>query len=394
MGDTVAEHVPGCNLAVRRAVLQDLGGFLPKYHAAGDDVDFCWRLLERGYRIGFHGAAMVWHYRRFTIGGFLRQQRGYGKAEGLLLAQYGSRFGHFGGAQWRGVVYQSALVSLTRRSGRIYSGTFGHAAFQTIYAAPLSLGSTITTSFPWLLVMLALLVNFTWSPVLGCCGLLMLLTTLLLPVRQARSLHLPENYDGPKARILLWFLLLAQPCVRSVSRFYWGIRSGGMPAAPWIGSISRRFGRIGFLKRVAELKFWSSTGKDRDALLRELQIALAQRHWPVTGDDGWRDWDLEVHSSWWWVVRMTSVTEYHAKQDRLTKVRLATRATLPTIVLHGLSWAAMATLLMISNFPAVYVIAGAYLLASLLLEIHHRRVAKRLAETTIQSATAVGLDAV
>jgi O-antigen biosynthesis protein len=62
-----AEHIPGCNLAVRREAFEAIGGFNPVFHAAGDDVDFCWRLRDAGFRIGFQAAAMVWHYRRFRV---------------------------------------------------------------------------------------------------------------------------------------------------------------------------------------------------------------------------------------------------------------------------------------------------------------------------------------
>ena len=44
--DRVAEHIPGCNLAVRRTALLDIGGFDPVFLRAGDDVDVCWRLQE------------------------------------------------------------------------------------------------------------------------------------------------------------------------------------------------------------------------------------------------------------------------------------------------------------------------------------------------------------
>ena len=42
----------------------EVGGFDPVYEAAGDDVDICWRALDRGWKIGFHPAAVVWHHRR------------------------------------------------------------------------------------------------------------------------------------------------------------------------------------------------------------------------------------------------------------------------------------------------------------------------------------------
>src|SRR5436309_965325 len=42
--DQVAEHIPGCNMAFRRAALEAINGFDPQYRKAGDDVDVCWRL--------------------------------------------------------------------------------------------------------------------------------------------------------------------------------------------------------------------------------------------------------------------------------------------------------------------------------------------------------------
>ncbi len=48
LNDEVAEHIPGCNMAFRREALEEIGGFEPIFAAAGDDVDLCWRLQNRG----------------------------------------------------------------------------------------------------------------------------------------------------------------------------------------------------------------------------------------------------------------------------------------------------------------------------------------------------------
>src|SRR5262249_48725339 len=48
VSDTDAEHIPGCSMAFRRDALLVIGGFDPQFRAAGDDVDACWRLQERG----------------------------------------------------------------------------------------------------------------------------------------------------------------------------------------------------------------------------------------------------------------------------------------------------------------------------------------------------------
>src|SRR5206468_2276343 len=62
--DREAEHIPGCNMAFRRSCLEAIGGFDLQFRTAGDDVDVCWRLQERGWTLGFSPAAMVWHHRR------------------------------------------------------------------------------------------------------------------------------------------------------------------------------------------------------------------------------------------------------------------------------------------------------------------------------------------
>jgi len=58
--DEIAEHIPGCNMAFRKSVLIEVGGFDPTYRTAGDDVDICWRIQKAGYSIGFHPSAVVW----------------------------------------------------------------------------------------------------------------------------------------------------------------------------------------------------------------------------------------------------------------------------------------------------------------------------------------------
>ena len=65
--DTVAEHIPGCNMAFYRWAFESVGGFDAEYHKAGDDVDFCWRLQQEGHVIAFSPTAIVWHHRRFTL---------------------------------------------------------------------------------------------------------------------------------------------------------------------------------------------------------------------------------------------------------------------------------------------------------------------------------------
>jgi glycosyltransferase involved in cell wall biosynthesis len=129
--DDRAEHVPGCNMAFWRSVLIDAGAFDPVYTAAGDDVDVCWKVLDRGWEIGFHPAALVWHHRRAGVRSYLRQQRGYGRAEALVEARHPDRFTRTGSARWRGHIYTSLAPSLKRAP--VYRGMYGSAPFQSVY---------------------------------------------------------------------------------------------------------------------------------------------------------------------------------------------------------------------------------------------------------------------
>ncbi|GAA5128797.1 hypothetical protein GCM10023212_35750 [Luteolibacter yonseiensis] len=131
LDDEEAEHLPGCNIAVTRAAFEKTGGFDPRFHTAGDDVDFCWRLRDAGFRLGFAPGAFVWHWRRPSLRTFLRQQLGYGHAERLLLAKHPSRFSRRGGAKWQGFVYGGGPVRV--QSGSIiYFGPMGEAGYQGI----------------------------------------------------------------------------------------------------------------------------------------------------------------------------------------------------------------------------------------------------------------------
>lgn len=133
LDDRTAEHLPGCNLALRREALDECGGFREEFTAAGDDVDLCWRFLDRGWRLVFAPCAFVWHRRRPTLPRFLLQQLRYGRAEALLYKAHPHRFPG-GGIRWEGCIYTGAAVGVDARSV-IYHGPLGEAAYQGVTPA-------------------------------------------------------------------------------------------------------------------------------------------------------------------------------------------------------------------------------------------------------------------
>jgi GT2 family glycosyltransferase len=131
LDDVEAEHLPGCNLAVRRSSYFAAGGFDPIFTTAGDDVDFCWRLRDHGFRMAFAPTAFVWHHRRPSLRGYLKQQIGYGKAEALLIAKHPQRFTAQGDARWEGFVYSGGPVRAVEGS-ILYHGAMGQAGYQSV----------------------------------------------------------------------------------------------------------------------------------------------------------------------------------------------------------------------------------------------------------------------
>jgi GT2 family glycosyltransferase len=135
LSDEVAEHIPGCNMAFRKDRLRAIGGFDPRFRRAGDDVDVCWRLQERGWTLGFSAAAMVWHHRRNSIRAYWRQQIGYGDAEALLERKCPEKYNAVGHVSWAGRLYGRGLTRPLAHRARIYHGIWGSAPFQSIYRA-------------------------------------------------------------------------------------------------------------------------------------------------------------------------------------------------------------------------------------------------------------------
>jgi glycosyltransferase involved in cell wall biosynthesis len=333
LSDAVAEHVPGCNLAVRREAFEAIGGFREEFWTAGDDVDFCWRLQAAGYRIVFHPAAWVWHLRRRKIRDYLKQQIGYGKAEAMLIPLHPGRFGAISAARWRGWVYDSAFSGDLASSAVIYQGVFGYAGFQGIYGGARGVGYVVS-SVQWLLVALAVGLVGIAFPVAAVAAGLMLLLSVVTALRFGWNARLPMEHDGISARLTVSGLALVQPVVRGAVRYFGSLRYARLPRG--FPPLNRALvlpkwklwpARIG-------LSFWSSEGATRDDLLEHFLDRQRRSGVSLSVGDGWQEWDVEVLDSAWWSEQLTTVTEYHSKEDRLTRARLESRPTLLTVTLR------------------------------------------------------------
>ena len=319
-------------MAFRREVLEEIGGFDPIYRAAGDDVDVCWRLQERGHRIAFSPAAMVWHFRRNTVKAYVGQQRGYGKAEGLLYFKHPQRFNALGYSRWRGRIYggiYSLFTSLfSLRRPVIYGGVFGRGLFQTLYQPPSSFFSYLPFTLEWSVVAAVL---FAYALVhgggawLGTTPLLLTWTCCLAVALRAR---VDPRADSLRGRLLIALLTYLGPLLRCLERYRWLAR--GLSAVEPIRHESSTRAAVSWRSHARSIAFWTENGLEKEVLLQGLQGAVAARKYLVVVDRGWSDWDLEVYGGLWSRGRVKVATEYHGAERRVLRAKYALRSSLFT----------------------------------------------------------------
>lgn len=321
--DRLAEHVPGCNMAFHRWALLELGGFDPVYRRAGDDVDICWRLQQRGYRIGFSPGGFVWHYRRNTIGAYLRQQAGYGDAEALLERRHPENFNRFGGSIWHGRIYSPSKIGVETSRPIIYHGLFGTGLFQSIYVANPGLTLLVVTSLEYhFLLTLPLLVLGAVAPPLTTIGLASLAVSLGMCIAAAIQADLAPGRRRWWSRPLVALLFLLQPVVRGWARQRNHLAGQQAPLGDreTLESLSLE----GHERDLRLLRYWSGQNIDRVRFLRRVMQRLDERSWQNKPDGGWSRHDLEIYGSRWAVLRLTTAVEYLANGSEVLRCRLAT----------------------------------------------------------------------
>jgi GT2 family glycosyltransferase len=329
--DTIAEHIPGCNMAFHRWAFDSVGGFDPEYHKAGDDVDFCWRLQQAGYVIAFSPTAIVWHHRRFTLRAFLKQQDGYGEAESLLRFKHLIFFGPTGTAKWRGQIYGGPRSTWFINRPVIYHGIFGEGFFQSIYPAAQSEVAAYLSSIEWVALTIFLFGLGIFLPALRIVPYLMLGGTLCVALSYMVRAPIEPKFDTVYARLLVMLLAFTQPLVRGWSRYFTWLHFKRTPrsvirthedlpnGARIGGSLSRRI-------------FWTDEGRDRHYLLGAIFQLLDEEGWRYSTDSGWNEWDIQIYGNFWWSITLQTVTEYHGNGKCLTRVRLRNRLVATTVI--------------------------------------------------------------
>ncbi|MGH9379527.1 MAG: glycosyltransferase [Thermoanaerobaculia bacterium] len=320
LSDREAEHIPGVNMAFRKEALEAIGGFDPTFRVAGDDVDVCWRIQARGWKLAFSPSAVVWHHQRKSLKDYWRQQRGYGRAEALLEAKWPEKYNSAGQVSWAGRIYAQPLLYALLKGSRVYHGTWGTAPFQSRHPRRDVLNS-LAAAPEWYLVLSALaalsLLGWLWPPALLALPLLLLAAGASL-WRAVRGSAMARFAEAAPSRRVFWrrrlwtaFFYLAQPAARLRGRFAHGL-------TPW------RFRRISDLTFPwpRQVRIWSERWRDTADWLQTLEERLKRQRAVVLRGGPYDRWDLQVRDGACGVARLRMCIEEHGGGRQLVRFRV------------------------------------------------------------------------
>lgn len=343
--DQEAEHIPGCNMAFRKTALEAIEGFDERFRIAGDDVDLCWRLQQRGWTLGFNPAAMVWHHRRNRVKTFWKQQLNYGKAEADLEKKWPEKYNAVGHVPWAGKLYFKGFEQLFGSfRGRIYQGTWGSALFQSIYQPAPSLLWSLPMMPEWYVIIAALLgvslLGLEWSPLLLAVPLFAL--AVFIPVLHAVVNAAGLTFSGSRRslkeivtlRALTAGLHLLQPLARLLGRIRLGLTPWRRCAVPGISHpfpVPRTFA------------LWSEHWNAPLSWLESLESSLKSLRTVVLRGGDFDRWDLELRGGLLGCVRILMAVEEHGGGKQLVRFRAWPKCSSGAIVVT-LLFAALAAL--------------------------------------------------
>lgn len=343
LDDSVAEHIPGCNMSFRREALVAIGGFDPQFRIAGDDVDLCWRIQEAGWTIGFSPAAMVWHHRRNRIATYLRQQWNYGRAEAMLERKWPEKYNAAGHVPWAGRIYGKGLIpSMLTAPMRIYHGMWNMAPFQRVYESSPGPLSCLPLMPEWWMLTGALAVlsvlALDWAALVLFVPLLAVALSVpfVQAVRGGRRADFADDASPTRRlmkRLTVTMLHVLQPIYRLRGRIKQGL-------TPWRRLPTRHF--IVPINKVRQV--WAEEWSPPEAWLRRFVAELQDTDVVVTFGGDYDAWDCRVRGGLHAHTRVQLAIEEHGggRQYACFKLHPVTSGIvgIVVVVFAGLSVAA------------------------------------------------------
>jgi GT2 family glycosyltransferase len=347
LSDEIAEHIPGCNMAFRKAALEAVGGFDTQFRVAGDDVDICWKLRQHGYSLGFSPAAFVWHHRRNSLRAFWRQQINYGKAEGALERKWPEKYQLIGHHDWKGRIYGNGSNGANGlQRWRIYHGVWGSAPFQSLYESDPGRLQSLALRPEWWLIVSTLLVlsalGVLWKPLLLALiplGFALTLSLTQAAAKASRASFPHRSGSSWGQRLILKGLTASLHILQPLARLWGRLRSG---FAPW-----RAQGTLHFaLPRPRSTKIWSEDWRAPEKRLESIEQGLRATGATVVRGGDFDPWDLEVRGGLFGTIRISMAVEDHGSGTQLVRLRARPRLVrfVPPLALLTATLAALAAI--------------------------------------------------
>jgi hypothetical protein len=273
---------------------------------------------------------------------YLRQQRGYGRAEALLERKWPARYSAGGHVTWRGRVYGEAAPrhASGRLRWRVYHGVWGTALFQSLYEPArgdlntMLLMPEVYLAIGLLTVLVAL--GAAWTPLLALAPVLVFLAGGMA----VRSVAAAGHANFPTSRLsaseltlrrsLAAVLHILQPLVRLEGRIRHGL-------TPW-----RRFARPGLtLPTPRRIERWSEQWVEPAEWLRRFERGIVAAGAVVRRGGEFDRWDLEGRGGVFAGVRMITAVEEHGAGKQLVRARIrpvfSPSAVMLALALFGLA---------------------------------------------------------
>jgi GT2 family glycosyltransferase len=331
LSDTVAEHIPGCNMAFRKECLQAIGGFDTQFRAAGDDVDVCWRIQQRGWTIGFSPAAMVWHHRRNSLRAYWKQQQGYGKAEALLERKWPEKYNAVGHIKWAGQLYGNGLTRMLLRKQRVYHGAWGSSPYQSLHQSTPTLLTVLPTMPEWYLVIIALAavsdLVVLWPRLRFALPLFFLATGItiwqaLISAAEASFPSAPTSrFKLARMYALTFWLHLVQPLARLVGRARHGLTA-----------LRRQLPGRFTLPFPKHAMIWSEKWRSPEQALEFIAKSLRRARAVLVLGGDYDRWELEVRGGLLGAARLFMTVEEHGAGKQLFRFQSWPRFSLEGVL--------------------------------------------------------------
>ena len=347
LNDQAAEHIPGCNMSFWKSALEEVGGFDPIFTKAGDDVDICWRLLEKGYQIGFNPSAVVWHHRRPSTKAYWRQQVGYGFAETLLEQKHPNKFNPWGHTLWVGRIYAPYPFFRMFRRPLIYHGLWGSAPFQSMYDPG---GGGLFSFLPrsmevhvalGLFAFLGIYTPWAFIPLgtgIAYMGLYCIVCAASANLRSLTAPTTPMSWTQRlRSRAMIAWLHLLEPLARD-----WGRVQGGL--TPWrrtrkhadsFDRISPWWQGLHPFGRTVRWVTSESEELEKHSFLTRLSKYLHASGFAVGWNSNWQEWDLKIRRGALGEVLLRMVVEYHGEPKRVAHLSATIRPLKLVLCMQG-----------------------------------------------------------